>query len=62
MKIFLESPQGLQISKEKRCASLDGDADRLIYFYLTSSRSIELLDGDHIAALFGKFIFDVSFF
>ncbi|KAL3083257.1 hypothetical protein niasHS_011059 [Heterodera schachtii] len=44
-----------------RCASLDGDADRLIYFYPSAANAnggggVVLLDGDHIAALFATFI------
>ncbi|KAL6008246.1 hypothetical protein ACLOJK_033752 [Asimina triloba] len=41
-----------------RCASLDGDADRLVYFQVLSrnSRSIELIDGDKILSLFALFI------
>jgi len=45
-----------------RCASLDGDADRLVYFYLekndSTSVSLQLLDGDKIATLFASFIID----
>ncbi|KAJ8631936.1 hypothetical protein MRB53_025272 [Persea americana] len=41
-----------------RCASLDGDADRLVYFRVlsTSSNSIDLVDGDKILSLFALFI------
>lgn len=43
-----------------RCASLDGDADRLVYFYIpsdsTSDVKVELLDGDKILSLFALFI------
>ncbi|CAH8271464.1 unnamed protein product [Arabidopsis lyrata] len=41
-----------------RCASLDGDADRLVYFYIPSesSEKVELLDGDKILSLFALFI------
>ena len=50
-----------------RCASIDGDADRLVYFYIPSSPHggstsptppIFLLDGDKIATLFASFIID----
>lgn len=42
----------------KRCASLDGDADRLVYFYvpLKDSDKIDLVDGDKILSLFALFI------
>ncbi|XP_042482270.1 phosphoacetylglucosamine mutase [Macadamia integrifolia] len=41
-----------------RCASLDGDADRLVYFHVLSERNdkIDLVDGDKILSLFALFI------
>ncbi|CAN0910041.1 Phosphoacetylglucosamine mutase [Linum grandiflorum] len=41
-----------------RCASLDGDADRLVYFSVPSANSnkVELVDGDKILSLFAVFI------
>lgn len=40
-----------------RCASFDGDADRLVYFLVQpNSNKIELVDGDKIMALFALFI------
>ncbi|KAI4315164.1 hypothetical protein L6164_028005 [Bauhinia variegata] len=41
-----------------RCASLDGDADRLVYFCVSSESSskIDLVDGDKILSLFALFI------
>jgi phosphoacetylglucosamine mutase len=43
---------------ERRAASLDGDADRLVYFYMTPEGRFKLLDGDKIAALAASFIGD----
>ncbi|VDL94577.1 unnamed protein product [Schistocephalus solidus] len=42
----------------ERWASIDGDADRLIYFYPVqgSAEHVELIDGDRIAVLFASFI------
>ena len=34
-----------------RCASIDGDADRLVYFYTDKTDGFVLLDGDKIATL-----------
>ena len=34
-----------------RAASVDGDADRLVYFYLNDQGIFKLLDGDKIATL-----------
>ncbi|OIV92808.1 hypothetical protein TanjilG_00942 [Lupinus angustifolius] len=41
-----------------RCASLDGDADRLVYFSVQpeSNGTIDLVDGDKILSLFSLFI------
>lgn len=41
-----------------RCASLDGDADRLVYFIVPpeSNGRIDLVDGDKILSLFAVFI------
>ncbi|KAJ0261135.1 Phosphoacetylglucosamine mutase [Hirschfeldia incana] len=50
---------GLKDDVGVRCASFDGDADRLVYFYVSSESSgdkIELLDGDKILSLFALFI------
>ncbi|CAO2819384.1 unnamed protein product [Amaranthus hypochondriacus] len=40
-----------------RCASLDGDADRLVYFLVKpDGKMIDLVDGDKILSLFALFI------
>nr|CAB3471734.1 unnamed protein product [Digitaria exilis] len=41
-----------------RCASLDGDADRLVYFRVSSAsdNKVDLVDGDKILSLFALFI------
>ncbi|KAJ9707108.1 hypothetical protein PVL29_002203 [Vitis rotundifolia] len=40
-----------------RCASLDGDADRLVYFLvLPKDNKIDLVDGDKILSLFALFV------
>ncbi|XP_034705109.1 phosphoacetylglucosamine mutase-like isoform X1 [Vitis riparia] len=40
-----------------RCASLDGDADRLVYFLvLPKDNNIDLVDGDKILSLFALFM------
>lgn len=43
----------------QRACSLDGDADRLIYFYLDERGQFHMLDGDKIAALVAAFIVDL---
>ena len=43
----------------QRGCSLDGDADRLIYFYLDERNQFHMLDGDKIATLVASFIVDL---
>ncbi|KAF8213092.1 phosphoacetylglucosamine mutase [Mycena galopus ATCC 62051] len=43
----------------QRGCSLDGDADRLMYFYLDEQSQFHMLDGDKIAALVSDFIVDL---
>ncbi|CAJ0962069.1 unnamed protein product, partial [Mesorhabditis belari] len=59
VKICKQSPVPTCI-EGVRCASLDGDADRLVYFYSKNSESknVILLDGDKIAVLFAKFLIE----
>ena len=40
----------------QRLASLDGDADRLVYYYLDGQRVLRLLDGDKLLALYITFV------
>lgn len=49
------SLQGVLRAGERAC-SLDGDADRLIYFYLDERKQFHMLDGDKIASLVAAFI------
>lgn len=43
----------------QRGCSLDGDADRLMYFYLDDRGQFRMLDGDKIAALVAAFIVEL---
>ncbi|BDD60682.1 hypothetical protein MAP00_005783 [Monascus purpureus] len=43
-----------------RCASLDGDADRLIYYFIDESNVFRMLDGDRISTLAASFIGDLA--
>ena len=40
----------------RRYASLDGDADRLIYFYFNETGEFKMLDGDRISVLFAFYL------
>ncbi|KEY68486.1 hypothetical protein S7711_01258 [Stachybotrys chartarum IBT 7711] len=42
-----------------RCCSLDGDADRLIYYWLDPDTGFFMLDGDRISSLAASFIGDL---
>lgn len=44
-------PQGIQNEVGERCASFDGDADRIVYFYKDKEKKFRLVDGDKIASL-----------
>lgn len=58
MKTSQKLPPSLasQLKHGERACSLDGDADRLIYFYLDERGIFHMLDGDKIAALVSDFI------
>jgi phosphoacetylglucosamine mutase len=43
----------------QRACSLDGDADRLMYYYMNERNQFRMLDGDKIAALTAAFIVEL---
>lgn len=53
-----DHPEGFtsEADRGKRCCSLDGDADRIVYHYFDNDGKWHLLDGDKIACLFADFI------
>lgn len=62
VKIQMRAPKGIidcgkpeGISNNVRFASLDGDADRLIYFYFVDGQ-FKMLDGDRISVLFAFYL------
>lgn len=42
-----------------RCCSVDGDADRLVYFFTDANNQFNLLDGDRIATLIAGYLMDL---
>jgi len=42
-----------------RCVSVDGDADRVVYFFKNSENNFVLLDGDRIATLVAAYLIDL---
>lgn len=60
VKIQMKPPIGIENNQDnnenKRFASLDGDADRLIYFYFDVNGQFKMLDGDRISVLFAFYL------
>ena len=52
VKTNQKAPEGMPVVVGKRCVSVDGDADRVVYYYTDEeSHKFVLLDGDRIATL-----------
>ncbi|XP_050437081.1 phosphoacetylglucosamine mutase [Adelges cooleyi] len=49
-------PTGLSIKPNAKYISVDGDADRIIYFFVDESNKFYLLDGDRIATLVAGYV------
>ena len=49
-------PQGVAVKPGDLWASFDGDADRLVFFYVDDAGKFHLLDGDKIASLIAGFL------
>ncbi|KAL9589723.1 MAG: hypothetical protein Q9203_001464 [Teloschistes exilis] len=60
VKTNQRAPPSSHASSLTRCASLDGDADRIVYYFNDSDGSFRLLDGDRIATLAASFIGDLA--
>ncbi|XP_076470060.1 phosphoacetylglucosamine mutase-like [Babylonia areolata] len=56
VKVQQCAPDGLKIEPGMRCASFDGDADRIVYYYLDQQQCFHLLDGDKIAILVAGYL------
>ena len=56
VKVQQKNPENIPLESTKRSVSVDGDADRIIYFYTDSSKQFRLLDGDRIATLSKSFL------
>ncbi|KAF2748058.1 Phosphoacetylglucosamine mutase [Sporormia fimetaria CBS 119925] len=52
-------PPSSKAGPNDRCCSLDGDADRVVYYFKDSSNTFRLLDGDRIATLVASFLGDL---
>lgn len=51
-------PIGLptELGRNVRCVSVDGDADRVVYFFVDENNQFNLLDGDRIATLMADYL------
>lgn len=51
MKVQQRPAEGVVLAADARCVSVDGDADRVIYYYVDGQDKFHMLDGDKIATL-----------
>ncbi|KAF2473447.1 Phosphoacetylglucosamine mutase [Lindgomyces ingoldianus] len=59
VKTNQRAPPSSKSGPNDRCCSLDGDADRLVYYFKDSNNMFHLLDGDRIATLVASFLGDL---
>jgi phosphoacetylglucosamine mutase len=59
VKTQQRAPEGFDGKPYDRWASLDGDADRIVYYFNKEGPTFNLLDGDRIATLAASFIGDL---
>lgn len=60
VKTNQRAPPSSKAGNLDRCCSLDGDADRIVYYFTDESGTFRLLDGDRIATLAASFIGDLA--
>ncbi|KAJ4305105.1 Phosphoacetylglucosamine Mutase [Kalmusia sp. IMI 367209] len=58
VKTNQRAPPSSKTGPGDRCCSLDGDADRVVFYFKDSSNVFRLLDGDRIATLVASFLGD----
>jgi phosphoacetylglucosamine mutase len=56
VKLYQKAPDGIPLAKYPKYCSIDGDADRLIYFFNDHKNQFRLLDGDRFSVLFASFL------
>lgn len=60
VKVQQRCPIGLpELEPYARCCSVDGDADRIVYFFNDENNQFNLLDGDRIATLIAGYLKDL---
>jgi len=55
----MTSAKGVPTGGEVRSVSVDGDADRLIYYYTDNQGRFHILDGDRIAILLAAYLMEL---
>ncbi|CAD1480593.1 unnamed protein product, partial [Heterotrigona itama] len=56
VKVQHVPPVNFSLKPNFRCVSIDGDADRIVYFYMDEDNKFHLLDGDRIATLIAEYL------
>jgi len=56
VKVQQTGPSGIDMQPGEKYASFDGDADRIVYYFLQMDGTFCLLDGDKIATLVAGFL------
>ncbi len=54
--MYQKAPDGLPLTNYPKYCSIDGDADRLVYFFFDQNHQFYMLDGDRFSVLFALFI------
>ncbi|KAF2760951.1 N-acetylglucosamine-phosphate mutase-like protein [Pseudovirgaria hyperparasitica] len=60
VKTNQRAPPSSKAGPLERCASLDGDADRIVYYFNGENDKFVLLDGDRIATLAASFLGELA--
>ncbi|GMM34421.1 phosphoacetylglucosamine mutase [Saccharomycopsis crataegensis] len=55
VKTNQQLPQGISAIPDKLYASFDGDADRVVFYFVNSANKFQLLDGDKISTLLARY-------
>ena len=56
VKLFQKAPEGCSLVEGTRYCSVDGDVDRILYYFADENGKFRLLDGDKMAALFCTYL------
>jgi phosphoacetylglucosamine mutase len=59
VKVNQKLPPSITLQPGQRACSLDGDADRLMYYYADERGQFHMLDGDKITALVASYIVEL---